>query len=129
MIPANLPIKQSATCRIKKTFAVNYHRRVTNAELNAPERIYYSLGEDEDEADTVTFIDLDTKNPKVQSNGGQATLVVTHDDEKRITLVNIQFGGAEMYTIFKSKGVVIYSQQKESLLIGPFGAFAMGYCN
>jgi hypothetical protein len=35
----------------------------------------------------------------------------------------------ESYTIFRQQGVVIYSQQKESLFIGPFGVLEMGYCH
>jgi hypothetical protein len=66
---AHLPIAKSTTCRIKKSLAVSYSKKITNEELDPPERVYYDAG-DEDEADTVAFVDLDTKSPKVQSNGG-----------------------------------------------------------
>ncbi len=110
--------------------AVSFEKLKTDPQ-DAPERIYYSVS-DEDETDTVSFIDLDTKNPKVQSNGGQASLKVVSDDGNKITLLNTgQAGaeGAELYTIFRNKGVVIYTQQIDAALIGPFGALEMGYCN
>lgn len=127
---SHLPLAQSATCRFKKSLAVSFQKVVTKEEPNSPERIYYSAG-DENESDTVSFLDLDTKTPKVQSNGGQASLSVVNDDGQTLTLLNIQPGSstAEMYTIFRNTGIVIHSQQKNSLFIGPFGVIEMGYCN
>ena len=95
-----------------------------------PERISYATS-DENEPDTVSFTNLDTKTPTVQSNGGQASLVVLHDDGNQLALLNIQSPdeGIELYTIFRQQGVVIYSQQKDSLLIGPFAVLEMGYCH
>jgi hypothetical protein len=81
--------------------------------------------------DMVSFTDLDTKNPKLESNGGQSRLVVVFNDDEKVTLLNLgnnQTDAAEMYTIFRKKGVVIYSQQKDSTFIGPFGVLEMGYC-
>ena len=126
-ITTNHPIVQSATCRMKKTSSVIYQSIITGAELDAPGRIYYRFGE-EDESDTVAFINLNLTNPIVQSNGGQATLEVVHDDGEILTLLNAQPSGVETYTIFKSKGVVVYSQQKKSLVGHPWGVLAMGYC-
>jgi len=37
--------------------------------------------------------------------------------------------GFELYTIFRKQGIVIYSQQKDSIFIGPFGVLEMGYCH
>lgn len=123
---SRLPITQSATCRFKRSLGVAFTN--LGAELaTAGKQIHYQIG-DEDESDTVSFVDLDTKTPKVQSNGGQASLNVVYDDGQRLTLLNNQQAGAEMYTIFRDSGVVVYTQQKESLLIGPFGMIAMGYC-
>jgi len=128
LVGTNLPITQSATCRFKKGLAVNFNKIITNEEPNAPERVYYDLS-GEDELDPVTFVDLDTRAPKVRSNGGQATLVVAYDDGHRLTLINNKPDGAEMYSVFRDKGVVIYTQQKNSSFIGPFGVMEMGYCN
>jgi len=63
--PINLPITQSATCRFKKSFGVGFQK--PDAESHRPEGISYSV-HDEDETDTVTFIDLDTRSPTVRSN-------------------------------------------------------------
>jgi len=95
-----------------------------------PERMYYSAS-DEDEADTVAFVDLDTDSPKVRSNGGQASLKVIYRDEDMLTLVHTaeEPQTVETYTIFPNKGVVILSQQKNEALIGPFGVMEMGYCD
>jgi len=77
------------------------------------------------------FLILDTSTPKVQSNGGQASLKVLYKDRQLVTLVHSgdSSDGSEVYSIFLDKGVVILSQQKDALLIGPFGVIEMGYCN
>jgi len=132
--PPKLPITQSATCSFKKGLAVSFERPSTwkgppgSVQVPAPNRIYYSQS-DENEADTVAFLDLDTKRPMVLSNGGQASLSVVYDDGQRLTLLNSQQAGAEMYTIFRNDAVVIYTQQKESGNLGPFGVIMMGYCH
>jgi hypothetical protein len=127
----NLPITRSATCRFKKGIAVSFHRLSTEPPT-APERIFYSA-DDEDESDTVAFVDLDTDTPKVQSNGGQGLLRVLYKDARMLTLTHTAAapspGGTEVYTIFLDKGVVILSQQQDAPLIGPLGATLMGYCN
>jgi hypothetical protein len=126
--PINLPITQSATCRFKKSLGVGFQK--PDAESRRPEGISYSA-HDEDETDTVTFVDLDTGSPTVRSNGGQAALRVLTSDKEIISLVHTISGGtaAEMYTIFRTEGIVIHTQQQRSLLIGPFGVIEMGYCN
>jgi hypothetical protein len=128
--PNNLPITQSATCRFKNGLAASFDAELSNKEPNPPRRIYYSQS-DEDEANTVSFVDLDTKTPKVQSNGGQGALVVVSDVGGQLTLLNLARAGdgAELYTIFRNTGIVIYSQQKNSAFLGPFGVLEMGYCN
>jgi len=132
--PINLPITQSATCRFKKSVGLGFQGKVADDKSHPPEGISYSAA-DEDEANTVTFIDLDTRSPKVRSNGGQASLEVLYNDGEMLTLVHTSLtpetsgGAAEMYTVFRSKGVVIHSEQKNSPLIGPFGVTEMGYCN
>ena len=54
-----------------------------------------------------------------------------HDDGNQLVLLNIQSpaDGVELYTIFRKQGVVTYTQQKESLFIGPLGVLEMGYCH
>ena len=134
-----LPITQSATCRFKKVVDVTFRKKLSSWDRifakeyvpddpNEPERVYYS--HDEDEADTVAFLDLDTNAPKVRSNNGQASLQVLYRVEGRmLTLVHTETG-AEVYTIFLDKGVVILSQHEESVLMGgPSGVLEMGYCN
>ena len=126
-----LPITNSATCSFKKGVAVSFHRFNTEPP-SAPERIFYSLS-DEDESDTVAFLDLDTNAPKVQSNGGQALLQVLYRGGQMLTLIHAAAGPAigdtEVYTIFLDKGVVILSQQQDAQPVGPLGTTLMGYCN
>jgi hypothetical protein len=125
-----LPITQSATCKFKKGVAVSFHRFNTEPPT-APERIYYSMS-DEDESDTVAFLDLDTDAPKVQSNSGPASLQVLSRDGQMLTLIHTAAlplsGGTEVYTIFLDKGVVILTQQQNVALVGPLGTMLMGYC-
>jgi hypothetical protein len=126
-----LPITNSATCSFKKGVAVSFHRFNTEPPT-VPERIYYSLS-DEDESDTVTFLDLDTNAPKVQSNGGQASLQVLYRSGQMLTLIHTAAsptnGDTEVYTIYLDKGVVILSQQQDAQQVGPLGSTLMGYCN
>jgi len=126
-LPINLPITQSATCRFKKSFGVGFQK--PDAQSRRPEGISYSA-HDEDEADTVTFIDLDTRSPTVRSNGGQAPLRILYRDNEMLSVLHTTSdGAAEMYTIFRTEGVVIHSTQMRSPLIGPFGVIEMGFCN
>ncbi len=127
-LPINLPITQSATCRFKKSLGVGFQKPDT--ESRRPDGISYSA-HDEDETDTVTFIDLDTRSPTVRSNGGQAAFRVLNSDKEIVSLVHTTLDGSatEMYTIFRTEGVVIHSTQLRSPLIGPFGVIEMGYCN
>jgi hypothetical protein len=129
---SNVPITRSATCSFKQGLSVGFQKPPSTNQKNngRSERVSYSISS-ENEADTVSFINLDTKTPTVQSNGGQASLVVLHDDGNRLVLLNIQSpaDGIELYTIFRKQGVVIYSQQKDSIFIGPFGVLQMGYCH
>lgn len=126
-----LPITQSATCRFKKGVAVSFHRFNTEPPT-APERIFYSMS-DEDESDTVAFLDLDTNAPKVQSNGGPASLQVLYRGGQILTLIHTaaapEPGDTEVYTIFLDRGVVILSQQQDAPQVGPLGSTLMGYCN
>jgi hypothetical protein len=89
---------------------------------------------DEDERDTISFTDLDTRTPKLESNAGQVSLGLLSDDEDKVVLMNAGVDnnpadGVEIYTIFRKKKIVIYTQQKDSpILLGPFGYMGMGYC-
>ena len=128
---SNVPISRSATCSFKQGLAASYEtRRINGTGRQEPGRIYYSTTP-ENESDTVAFLNLDTKTPLVQSNGGQASLIVVHDDGDQLTLLNLQSPevGIELYTLFRKQGIVIYSQQKESLVLGPFAVLEMGYCH
>jgi len=128
---SNVPITRSATCSFKQGLVVDFQKPLSAKQKNdRAERVLYSIGP-ENESDTVSFTNLDTKTPTVQSNGGQASLVVLHDDGYQLALLNIQSpaDGIELYTIFRGQGVVIYSQQKDSLLSGPLGVLEMGYCH
>jgi hypothetical protein len=126
-----LPITNSATCSFKKGVAVSFHRFNTEPPT-APERIFYSLS-DEDEADTVAFLNLDTDAPQVRSNGGLASLQVLYRGGQMLTLIHRAagptIGDTEVYTIFLDKGVVILSQQQDAPQVGPLGTTLMGYCN
>jgi hypothetical protein len=128
---SNIPITRSATCSFKQGLSVGIQKpKSTKQKHGGAERISYSTSA-ENESDTVSFINLDTKTPTVISNGGQASVVVLHDGGNQLTLLNIQSpaDGVELYTIFKKQGIVIYSQQKDSSFIGPFGVLEMGYCH
>jgi hypothetical protein len=129
-IPSNLPIRKSATCHFKKDLAVTYTKNLEACNPNCVERVEYSETDTAPSDTDVSFLDLDTKGPKVQSNGGQGILTVIRDSEASITLLNHPEGGdgTEMYTIFKDTGIVIYNQQKRSF-VGPLGVLQMGYCN
>ena len=128
---SSVPITRSATCSFKQGLSVGFHKPPSAKQKNdGAERVAYSIST-ENESDTVSFINLDTKTPTVQSNGGQASLVVLHDSGNQLVLLNNQSPavGIELYTIFRKQGIVIYSQQKDSLFIGPFGVLKMGYCH
>jgi hypothetical protein len=129
---SNIPITRSATCSFKQGLSVGLQKPPSAKQKTdgANERVSYSISS-ENESDTVSFTNLDTKTPTIQSNGGQASLVVLHDDGNQLALLNIQSpaDGIELYTIFRKQGVVVYSQQKESSFIGPFGVLEMGYCH
>ena len=132
-----LPITQSATCKFKKSLNATFRKNVSStfAEKYIPddpdesERVYYFVY-DEDETDTVAFVDLDTNAPKVQSNAGQTSLQVIYRDAGMLTLIHAEPSDTIVYTIFLNKGVVTLSQHKNSGIIGgPYGVLAMGYCN
>jgi hypothetical protein len=128
--PSNLPIWRAATCKFKKTLAVGLDEISAPEGQNAAERLYYRQSST-DEAHTVSFLDLDTSSPKVQTNGTQSPVSVIQDSGQSMTLLNQRQGAGafELYTIFRSNGVVIYSRQQNGALIGPFGVLEMGYCN
>ena len=128
---SNVPITRSATCNFKQGLSVGFQKPPSSKPKNdGVERVTYSTTS-ENESDSVSFTNLDTKTPTVQSNGGQASLMVLHDDSNQLALLNIQSpaDGIELYTIFRKQGVVIYSQQKDSIFIGPFAVLEMGYCH
>jgi hypothetical protein len=83
---SNLPIVKSATCSFKKEVSVGFRNRSPlSGEPKESERVYYSAS-DEDESDTVAFVDLDTNGPKVQSNNGQGSLRVEYRDGRTLTI-------------------------------------------
>jgi len=127
--PISLPITLSATCRFKKSLAAGFQKPGTDDKSEIPDGISYSA-DDEDEANRVTFMDLDTRSPKVRTNGGQSPLTVLYSDSQMLTLASAYSGSdVEMYSVFRNEGIVIHSTQKTSTFIGPFGLMEMGYCN
>ena len=128
-------ITDSATCSFKKSFNTFFSKKITNAEPNPPEKIYYSVGDD-NVADTVTFIDLNTEHPKVKTNSGQSELTVLNSNADTITLIDLSGindsidHGFSTYKLLRKKGILIYSDMADSLLtIGPTGTLEMGYCH
>jgi len=128
-------ITDSATCRFKKSFNTFFEKKITNSELNPLERIYYNIGDD-NEADTVTFVDLNTEHPKVKTNSGQSELTVLNNNSDTITLIdlngiNISPDHAfSTYKLFKKKGILIYSDASDRFVFtGPTGTLEMGYCH
>ncbi len=123
-------ITDSATCRFQKSFNTFYTKKITNSELTPPSRIYYNIGDD-NEADTVTFVDLDTNFPKVKVNTGESALTIIQNTPENITLgkTDPASGGIVVYNIFKKEGILVYYDSRNFLLIGPTGTLEMGYCN
>lgn len=129
-------ITDSATCSFKKSFNTFFQQKITNSELNPPERIYYDIGDD-NEADTLTFTDLTTDHPKVTINSGTQGLTILNDNTDTITMINLNGINDPIthvfstYKIFKKKGLLIYTDSADSYtLIGPTGgALEMGYCH
>ncbi len=129
-------ITDSATCRFKKSFNTFFEKKITNSELNPPERIYYNIGDD-NEADTVTFIDLNTEHPKVKTNSGESELTVLNNNSDTITMIDLSGISSSLdhafstYKLFKKKGILIYSDasDKVMVIIGPTGTLEMGYCH
>ena len=128
----SLPITQSATCSFKRSVGTDFRSDDGDKANTLPIGISYSVA-DENEADTVSFVDLDTTKPKSQSNGGQASLEVNYDDGDMLTLSHsalLPVGGTvETYTIFRKKRIVIHNQQQNSAIVGPSGVLEMGFCN
>ena len=128
-------ITNSATCRFAKSFNTFFMKKITNSELNPPERVYYDFGED-NQTDTVTFSDLNTDHPKVVTNTGQSDLTVLNNNSDTITLIDLTgindpIGHAfSVYKLFKKKGVLVYTGATDSFFtLGPTGTLEMGYCN
>lgn len=130
----HLPLGQSATCRFKHSMlAMHFQDRATN---DAEARIHYS-SDSEDEADTISFTNLDTDSPTVQSSGGQGKLLVAAASAELWVLINrtglngpgyLGEPAAEVYTLFKKAGVVVHHGAHMGLA-GPAGSLEMGYCN
>lgn len=136
LISPSTNITNSATCRFKKVFNTFYGPpKITNSNpKQQPDSVTYAYG-NEDEKDTVTFIDLNTQQPKVKINTGEYELKVLNDNPESITLINLagadqQNHALSAYKIFKHKGVLIYIDFWEGkFLAGPTGTLEMGYCN
>jgi len=56
---------------------------------------------------------------------------VLNSDKEIVSLVHttVDDSATEMYTIFRTEGVVIRSEHQRGPLIGPFGVIEMGYSN
>jgi hypothetical protein len=128
-VAARLPIRKSATCRFKQSLIAQFLDSHPDGHLQV--QYASAIG---DEADTVSFVDLDTSIPKVVSNGGQAVLQVLYRNGSEISLLNRRgltpgIGqGTEVYTIFTDSGVILHATQHRLLRV-PSGVTEMGYCN
>lgn len=135
-IPPLLPITQSATCSFNRINGVSFEVREKENEVGrAPysneekTRIYYDSSV-ESQPNTVSFIDLNTKNPKMVANIGQDELIKIYDDNEIIHMmekVPLNTGSINLYTIYKKEGVAIWTKQYNFLGV-PIGYMAMGYC-
>jgi hypothetical protein len=134
-IPVILPITQSATCTFNRLSGASFEfrekedtvGRASTGEEKA--KIYYDSWV-ESQPNIVSFIDLDTKEPKMTANMGQDSLIKAYEDEEVIQMVEgntLSTGTMITYTIFKKDGVAIWSKQYNFLGV-PVGYMGMGYC-
>ncbi|MCX6791874.1 MAG: hypothetical protein NT149_02450 [Candidatus Gottesmanbacteria bacterium] len=123
-------ITDSTTCRFKKSFNTFFMAPPAGGnDSNPPERIRYVFADD-NEADTVTFINLNTDHPTVKLNTGQGQLTVLDNNADSITMTKDNGSSLVIYRILKKKGLLIYSDSYDNLFgSGPTGTLEMGYCN
>jgi hypothetical protein len=133
----NLPITKSATCSFNRLqsayfeFKDNKNDNAGRAPSSANEmaKIYFETSI-ESKPNISAFIDLDTDNPKMTANMGQAEMVKIIDNEDSVVLVEkdtLSSGVLIAYTIFKKEGVGVWTKQYK--LIGvPLVYSSMGYC-
>jgi hypothetical protein len=78
----------------------------------------------------ITFVDLNTVNPKIKGNNGQADLAIIYNNDDQIVLVEkdiLDVGTFHNFTIFKKEGIAIWNKQYK-LVSSPYGFVSMGYC-
>lgn len=131
-----IPITKSVTCSFNRINGVSFEVREKENEVghasyseNEKAKIYYDSSV-ESQPNTVSFVDLDTENPKMVANIGQDELIKIYDDEEIIHMMEkspFNLGTVNLYTIYKKEGVAIWTKQY-SLLGVPIGYMAMGYC-
>lgn len=136
LIPSQLPIEKSITCEFNRINHVSFEVREDENKIGSPPqsdiekaKIYYSSSV-ESQPNIASFVDLDTKSPKIVGNNGQDDLIKIYEDEEVVHLITkgtLDFGVAIFYTIYKKEGVAIWTKQY-SLLGFPVGYMAMGYC-
>ncbi|MDO8264828.1 MAG: hypothetical protein Q7T34_00475 [Candidatus Parcubacteria bacterium] len=131
-----LPITKSTTCSFNRINGVSFEVREKENEVGhvpyseeEKAKIYYESSM-ESQPNIVSFIDLDTKNPKMVANIGQDELIKIYDDEEIIHMVEkipLNSGSINLYTIYKKDGLAIWTKQYIFINV-PLGYMAMGYC-
>ncbi len=117
----NLPLNQSTNCSFDAEMNVTYKDG----------KIEYKSTKNE-EGTNISFVDLDTDNPKMRGNAGQDDLLKIVDNDEVVTMIEkspIAFGTQQSFTIFKATGVGIWTKQYNLANQIPFGLLSMGYCD
>lgn len=125
-------LTKSATCSFNKDINTFYYQNFSKFEKE--KNIHYVVA-NSDPADTMTFVDLDTPQPRVRTNTGESILQVINDNSESITLISIPpsmlgvpTGDVVIYRLFKQDGVLVYADTHSGFL-GPTGTLEMGYCH
>ena len=130
-----LPITQSTTCSFNRLNEVSFSfldkdNKVSLDPIgNEKPKINYSSSAQSKALD-VSFVDLDTKNPKMVANNGQDNLVKIYEDDQTLQMIEetpLNTGNVIVYTIFKKEGIASWSKQYR-FLGTPYAYMGMGYC-
>lgn len=125
-------ITDSTNCSFRKSFNVFFN--ADDPTQPTGQKIRYSYSND-NTADTISLIDLDTDHPKIRTNSGEFEPAIVDNNPSTITLVDINNIKSSLghpitiYKLFKKNGILIYADANDGPIVGPFGSLEMGYCN
>ncbi len=125
-------LNKSAFCNFSKDVNTFYYQDVSRSETE--KNIHYLVSNDNG-ADPVILTDLDTPEPHIRTNAGEAPLIILNNDSVSITLmaqpsssIFASKGDTVSYELFKEDGILVYTDIHNGLL-GPTGTMEMGYCH